>query len=53
MSAISLRSVSPKAYRYLRNVKKMPLPCPSTLQNWVAQFNVLPGILKDVINNVD
>lgn len=50
MSAISLRSISPKVYKYLRNVKKMPLPCLSTLQNWIAQFNVLSGILKDVIN---
>lgn len=25
-SAITLRSVSPKAYRYLRNKKKFPLP---------------------------
>ncbi|CAL1672406.1 unnamed protein product [Lasius platythorax] len=50
MSAISLRSLSPKAYKYLRNVKKIPLPCPTTLYNWVAKFNVLPGTLKDVIN---
>lgn len=27
VSAISLRAVSSKTYRYLRNVKKMPLPC--------------------------
>ena len=50
MSAISLRSLSPKAYRYLRNVKKFPLPCATTLQNWVADFNVSPGILNDCIN---
>lgn len=37
-SAISLRSLSPKTYRYLRNVKKIPLPCATTLQNWVATF---------------
>ncbi|XP_071567384.1 uncharacterized protein [Temnothorax nylanderi] len=37
MSAISLRSLSPKAYRYLRNVKKFPLPCATTLRNWVDQ----------------
>lgn len=49
MSAISLRSLSPKAYKYLRNVKKMPLPCITTWRNWVNQFNVFPGILHDVI----
>lgn len=47
-SAIALRSISPKAYRYLRNVKEMPLPCMSTLNNWGATFNIPPGILTDV-----
>ncbi|XP_077276724.1 uncharacterized protein LOC143905279 [Temnothorax americanus] len=50
MSAISLRSLSPKAYKYLRNVKKVPLPCLTTLHNWVAKFTVLPGILNEVLN---
>lgn len=49
-AAISLRSLSPKAYRYLRNVKKFPLPCASTLQNWIDRFSVWPGILHDVFN---
>lgn len=49
VSAIGLRALSPKAYRYVRNVKKIPLPCPTTLHNWVAKFNVLPGILSDVL----
>lgn len=31
MSAISLRSLSPKAYKYLKNVKNIPLPCLTTL----------------------
>jgi len=30
-SAIALRSVSAKAYNYLREVKKIPLPCIQTL----------------------
>lgn len=50
MSAISLRSLSPKAYKYLRKVKRMPLPCLTTLHNWVAKFNVFPGLLKEVLN---
>lgn len=49
ISAIALRSLSPKAYTYLRNVKKFPFPCAATLHNWVASFNVAPGILIDVI----
>lgn len=49
ISAIALRSLSPKAYTYLRSVKKIPLPCAATLHNWVASFNVAPGILTDVI----
>lgn len=48
-SAIALRSVSAKAYNYLRTVKNVPLPCVQTLRNWSAHFNVKPGILKGVI----
>ncbi|XP_011689990.1 PREDICTED: uncharacterized protein LOC105451320 [Wasmannia auropunctata] len=49
ISAIGLRSLSPKAYRYLREVKNIPLPCMTTLQNWCAAFNVPPGILKNTL----
>lgn len=48
-NSIALRLLSPKAYTYLRNVKKIPLPCAATLHNWVASFNVAPGILINVI----
>lgn len=48
-SAISLRSVSPKAYRYLR-ANNYPLPSLSTLRSWVTTFDVSPGILKNVIS---
>src|SRR5580765_2930495 len=37
-SAIALRSVSARAYNYLRGVKKIPLPCVATLRKWVADF---------------
>lgn len=50
MSAIFLRALSPKAYKYLRDVKNIPLPCTTTLHNWISDFKVLPGILKDVFN---
>jgi len=33
-SAISLRSISTKAYQYLRNKKKMPLPGNTVLFNY-------------------
>lgn len=36
ISAIALRSVSARAYNYLRGVQKIPLPCVATLRNWVA-----------------
>jgi len=48
-SSIALRSVSSRAYNYLRTVKNVPLPCVQTLRNWSAYFNVKPGILKNVI----
>lgn len=48
-SAISLRSISPKAYRFVRNSMKIPLPAMSTLKNWARKFDVMPGILNDVL----
>lgn len=48
-SAIALRSVSARAYNYLRTVKNIPLPCVQTLRNWSANFNVKPGLLKDIL----
>lgn len=47
--AISLRSVSAKAYRYLRNKLKFPLPALSSLRRWVSTFECSSGILKHVI----
>lgn len=47
--AISLRSVSAKAYRYLRNKLKYPLPALSSLRRWVSSFECKPGILREVL----
>lgn len=47
LSAIALRSVS--AYNYLSKVKNIPLPCVTTLRNWIANFKVKPGILHEVL----
>lgn len=48
-AAISLRSVSPKAYRYLRN-HNYPLPGLSTLRTWASSFDVKQGTLENVIS---
>jgi hypothetical protein len=45
-SAISLRSVSPKAYRYLRGKCNYPLPGLSALRRWAATFQMHPGMQK-------
>lgn len=49
-AAVSLRSVSPKAYVYLRKARNVPLPGMSTLRKWVAAFDLTEGILKNVLN---
>ena len=49
-SAISLKCVSSKAYRYLRNVVKLPLPAVSTLRRWMSNLEFSPGILTNVLN---
>ncbi|XP_039307045.1 uncharacterized protein LOC105198981 isoform X1 [Solenopsis invicta] len=49
-SAMSLRSVSPKAYRYLRNVIKTPLPALSTLRRWASNISTEPGIINAVLH---
>lgn len=48
-SAISLKSVSAKAYRYLRNKLNYPLPHISTLRKWAQQFMCDTGVLCDVL----
>ena len=48
VAAISLRSVSPKCYRYLR-ANNYPLPALSTLRTWAATFSVEEGTLHNVL----
>lgn len=48
-AAISLRSISPKAYRYLKYSMKIPLPAMSTIRRWVANIDLSPGILSNVL----
>lgn len=47
-NALTLRSLSKKAYEYLRK-RNIPLPCRSTLQKWIRQFKCRPGILGEVL----
>ncbi|XP_018370160.1 PREDICTED: uncharacterized protein LOC108765812 [Trachymyrmex cornetzi] len=49
-SALSLRSVSPRAYRYLRNIMKTPLPALSTLRRWASNINIEPSIMNAVLD---
>jgi len=45
VKAISLFTVSSRAYMYLRDSMKFPLPCKSTIYYWLAKIEVLPGKL--------
>lgn len=47
--AVTLRSLSPKAYRFLREKWNFPLPSPSTISRWVSKLKVEPGALLPVI----
>jgi len=49
-AAMSLRSVSPKAYVYLRKARNIPLSGMSTLRRWAAAFDLTEGILKNVVD---
>lgn len=49
-SALTLRSMSPKFYEYLRKKKGMPLPCKSTLYERAKNFACEPGILHSVLS---
>ena len=48
--ALTLRYLSPKAYRYLRSTLHLPYPSNSTLHRWVTKIDVEPGILTSVLN---
>ncbi|OXU22508.1 hypothetical protein TSAR_006378 [Trichomalopsis sarcophagae] len=48
-TAIALRSVTPKGYRYLRK-KNYPLPALSTLRKKVAEIMIEPGVLEEVLS---
>jgi Transposase protein len=47
-SAFTLRYYSQKAYLYVKNKLKYPLPGLSTLRRWALKININEGILNDV-----
>jgi len=49
-NAMSLRCISPKAYRYLRNIIKIPLPSLQTLRRWATSISVEPGVLHAILD---
>ncbi|KAL4090254.1 hypothetical protein QTP88_025136 [Uroleucon formosanum] len=49
-SAITLRSVSPKAYRFLRTKKNFPLPGMSTLRAWASKLFLNSGLFTSVMS---
>ena len=48
-NALTLKCLSPKAYRYIRKPWKMPLPATSTLNRYIENISYEPGILKKVL----
>ncbi|XP_076062489.1 uncharacterized protein LOC143037817 [Oratosquilla oratoria] len=48
-SALTLRSLSPRCYRYPRNKKGFPLPSVSTLNHRAQKFACEPGLLPSVL----
>ena len=51
--AISLDAVSRKCYRYVRSTLNYPLPSRSTIQRWLTQIEVKPGILLPVLKLIE
>lgn len=49
-NALSLKSLSRKAYKFVRNKWNIPLPSISTIDRRSSRLNVEPGILLSVLN---
>lgn len=47
--AISLRRISLKAYKFLRNSTGIPFPAMSTLRTWAQKFDIRQGVLNDAL----
>lgn len=49
-SVITLRSLSPRCYKYLKDIKGLPLSCVSSLNDRLKKLNCEPGLLSDVLS---
>lgn len=49
VQGLMLCSLSKKTYLYICKKKLFPVPALSTLQKWVSQVDISPGILTDVL----
>ncbi len=49
---LTLRGLSKKAYKFLRERKLLPLPGLSTLKDHIKHFTCPPGILTNVLNGI-
>jgi len=49
-NAVSLRCASPKGYRYMKNVMKIPFSGLSTLRRWTNRICIEPGVFSVVLN---
>ena len=49
-TGLVLNNISPKAYKYLRANKLLPLPCKNTLTNWLNNVKFTPGLQEASLN---
>ena len=49
VKGLLLRSISTRAYQFIRLQNFLPLPSLSTLKNWVRHFRCEPGVQDDVL----
>ena len=48
-NAVTLRTLSTSAYRYLRTKRTIPLPGIPALRRWTRSISCQPGILVEII----
>ncbi|XP_035990436.1 THAP domain-containing protein 6-like [Fundulus heteroclitus] len=51
--ALTLHLHGPKAYKYLREIQKFPLPHPHTLQRWLCSVDDKPGLNKMMLDMLE
>ncbi|CAB4055147.1 unnamed protein product [Lepeophtheirus salmonis] len=53
IDSLLLRTISLRAYKFLRQKKLMCLPAPSTLSNWIKDFRVNNGFLWNSLDQAE